>query len=67
MRFGIGPDLGRALAKGIGISLLTVFLFMPATITVIITVLPIFLVRAFGMEMTQNILRIHLASRTPMF
>mgnify|MGYP002542002509 FL=1 len=32
MRFGIGPDLGRALAKGIGISLLTVFLFMPGII-----------------------------------
>ena len=30
MRFGIGPDLGLALAKGIAISLLTVFLFMPA-------------------------------------
>lgn len=32
MRFGIGPDLGRALAKGICISLLVVFLFMPALI-----------------------------------
>ena len=32
MRFEIGPDLGRALAKGIGISLLTVFLFMPSLI-----------------------------------
>lgn len=32
MRFEIGPDLGRALAKGIGISLLTVFLFMPGVI-----------------------------------
>jgi hypothetical protein len=32
MRFGIGPDLGRALAKGIGISLLTAFLFMPGLI-----------------------------------
>lgn len=30
MRFRIGPDLGRALAKGIGISLITVFVFMPA-------------------------------------
>lgn len=30
MRFQIGPDLGRALAKGIGISLITVFVFMPA-------------------------------------
>lgn len=29
MRFQIGPDLGFALAKGIFISLLTVFLFMP--------------------------------------
>ncbi len=32
MRFLIGPDLGFALAKGVGISLLTVFLFMPALI-----------------------------------
>lgn len=32
MRFRIGPDLGIALAKGIGISLLTVFLFMPGII-----------------------------------
>lgn len=32
MRFGIGPDLGLALAKGIAISLMTVFLFMPAFI-----------------------------------
>ena len=32
MRFQIGPDLGFALAKGIGISLLTVFLFMPGVI-----------------------------------
>ena len=32
MRFQIGPDLGRALAKGIGIGLLTVFLFMPGLI-----------------------------------
>lgn len=29
MRFQIGPDLGRALAKGIAISLITVFTFMP--------------------------------------
>ena len=29
MRFGIGPDLGLALAKGICISLITVFLFTP--------------------------------------
>ena len=34
MRFGIGSDLGRALAKGVGISLLTVFLFMPGVILV---------------------------------
>ncbi|MGN0814633.1 MAG: RND family transporter [Candidatus Coproplasma sp.] len=32
MRFGIGPDLGLALAKGIAISLITVFVFMPALI-----------------------------------
>ena len=32
MRFRIGPDLGLALAKGIGISLLTVFFFMPGII-----------------------------------
>ncbi len=32
MRFQIGPDLGRALAKGIAISLLTVFTFMPCLI-----------------------------------
>ena len=32
MRFGLGPDLGLALAKGIGISLVTVFVFMPALI-----------------------------------
>ena len=32
MRFQIGPDLGLALAKGIVISLLTVFLFMPGVI-----------------------------------
>ncbi len=30
MRFGIGPDLGLALAKGVAISLITVFFFMPA-------------------------------------
>lgn len=29
MRYGIGPDLGLALAKGICISLLMVFIFMP--------------------------------------
>ena len=34
MRFKIGPDLGLALAKGIAISLLTVFLFMPGLILV---------------------------------
>lgn len=32
MRFRIGPDLGLALAKGVGISLCTVFLFMPGVI-----------------------------------
>ena len=32
MRFQIGPDLGRALAKGIAISLITVFVFMPGVI-----------------------------------
>lgn len=32
MQFGIGPDLGRALAKGIAISLVTVFIFMPVFI-----------------------------------
>ena len=30
MRFKIGPDLGLALAKGIALSLITVFVFMPA-------------------------------------
>ncbi len=32
MHFQIGPDLGRALAKGIAISLVTVFVFMPVLI-----------------------------------
>ena len=32
MQFRIGPDLGRALAKGIAISLITVFIFMPVFI-----------------------------------
>ena len=32
MRFGIGPDLGLALAKGIAISLICVFVFMPVFI-----------------------------------
>lgn len=32
MRFQIGPDLGLALGKGIGISLISVFVFMPALI-----------------------------------
>ncbi len=32
MQFQIGPDLGRALAKGIAISLFTVFTFMPCLI-----------------------------------
>ena len=34
MRFGIGPDLGLALAKGIAISLVIVFVFMPGLILV---------------------------------
>lgn len=34
MRFRIGPDLGLALAKGIAISLITVFIFMPGLILV---------------------------------
>ena len=32
MQFQIGPDLGRALAKGVAISLVTVFVFMPVFI-----------------------------------
>ncbi|MGN0151124.1 MAG: RND family transporter [Wujia sp.] len=32
MQFRIGPDLGLALAKGVAISLITVFCFMPALI-----------------------------------
>lgn len=32
MRYKIGPDLGLVLAKGVAISLLTVFLFMPGLI-----------------------------------
>lgn len=32
MRFKLGPDLGLALAKGIAISLITVFIFMPTLI-----------------------------------
>lgn len=32
MQFQIGPDLGRALAKGVAISLITVFVFMPVLI-----------------------------------
>lgn len=32
MQFRIGPDLGRALAKGVAISLITVFTFMPCLI-----------------------------------
>lgn len=32
MRFKLGPDLGLALAKGIAISLITVFIFMPTII-----------------------------------
>lgn len=34
MQFQIGPDLGLALAKGVAISLITVFLFMPSLILV---------------------------------
>lgn len=34
MQFRIGPDLGLALAKGVVISLITVFLFTPAVILV---------------------------------
>ncbi|MGN0243380.1 MAG: RND family transporter [Lachnospiraceae bacterium] len=30
MQYGIGPDLGLALAKGVALSLITVFCFMPA-------------------------------------
>ncbi len=32
MRFGLGPDLGLALAKGVAIGLVTVFFFMPSLI-----------------------------------
>ena len=32
MQFRIGPDLGRALAKGIALSLISVFVFMPVFI-----------------------------------
>ena len=32
MQFQIGPDLGLALAKGVAVSLITVFTFMPALI-----------------------------------
>ncbi|MBQ6393799.1 MMPL family transporter [Candidatus Saccharibacteria bacterium] len=32
MRFKIGPDLGLSLAKGVAISLITTFIFMPAFI-----------------------------------
>lgn len=34
MQFQIGPDLGRALAKGIAISLVIVFVFMPSLILI---------------------------------
>ncbi len=34
MQFEIGPDLGMALAKGVALSLITVFTFMPALILV---------------------------------
>ena len=39
MRYGIGSDLGFALAKGIGISLVTVFLFFPSLMMVAIKVI----------------------------
>lgn len=32
MRFGIGSDLGLALAKGVALSLIIVFIFMPGLI-----------------------------------
>ncbi|MDR1765600.1 MAG: MMPL family transporter [Lachnospiraceae bacterium] len=35
MRFGIGPDLGRAMAKGVAISLLTTFMFLPSVTLVL--------------------------------
>lgn len=34
MRFQIGPDMGLALAKGVAISLITVFMFTPAVILI---------------------------------
>ncbi|MDD5953457.1 MAG: MMPL family transporter [Oscillospiraceae bacterium] len=34
MQFRIGPDLGLALAKGVAISLITVFVFMPSLILI---------------------------------
>ena len=37
MQFQIGPDLGRALAKGVALSLVTVFTFVPA---LVVTALP---------------------------
>lgn len=35
MQFKLGPDLGLALAKGVGISLVTVFIFMPVLILMV--------------------------------
>lgn len=35
MQFRLGPDLGLALAKGVAISLITVFFFMPAVILLV--------------------------------
>ncbi|MBP5292404.1 MAG: MMPL family transporter [Lachnospiraceae bacterium] len=35
MRFRIGPDLGLALAKGVVLSLVTVFVFMPCLILIV--------------------------------
>ncbi len=34
MKFKIGPDLGMALAKGVALSLITAFLFLPALVLV---------------------------------
>ena len=39
MQFKIGPDLGLALAKGIAVSLITVFIFMPSLILMVFKIL----------------------------
>lgn len=39
MQFKIGPDMGLALAKGVAISLITVFVFMPAFILSVLKIL----------------------------